>query len=242
MHTRCAAEWTYDVQVIDPGSFEGRGSEQGELVEGDVSVDRDELEAVVRELDLWSASVPEALALAVQVHETQRRAGGGPYLEEHVYPITVAVARFLAGRDRAGARDAVVVALLHDTIEDSTTVTGDLIEARFGHGIARRVNLLTKPEKRPGTSSEETEGAEERYVRGIREADFATRAIKVLDRLNNLAAVHQRDRERRRRYLDETRQYYLDLAKSVDLSLLTMMEDLLERQERRFQQEPADDD
>ncbi len=209
-------------------------------MEGVVSVSRDELETVVRELDLWSESVPDALALAHQAHATQRRAGGGPYLEEHIYPIAASVARFLAGHERSSARSGVVVALLHDTIEDSSTVTSAVIESRFGPDIARRVDLLTKPEKRPGNSAEMTEDEEERYVRGIREADFVTRAVKVLDRLNNLAAVHQRERERRRRYLDETRHHYLGLAESVDPSLLALMRELLEQQERRFEQEVVD--
>lgn len=195
---------------------------------------REELIDIVSGLDLWSDRVPGAIALAESVHAHQRRAGGGPYLEEHVFPVTANVACFLAGHERPAAKDAVIVALLHDTIEDSTTVGEEMIEAQFGEAIARRVAILTKPAKRSATSEGHSEDEESRYAASVRAADFVTRTVKVLDRLNNLAAVHEREPERRRRYLDETRMHYIELAESVDRSLAALMRDLLSTQLARF--------
>jgi (p)ppGpp synthase/HD superfamily hydrolase len=204
-----------------------------------ITVTRDELAAIIREHGLWSDEIPRAFSLAKLVHADQRRAGGGPYLEEHIYPVTASVARFLSGRDTQSAREGVLVALLHDAIEDSTTVRRATIAESVGESIARRVAILTKPEKRPGSSPDHNEEAESRYVSGVQQSDFVTRAVKVLDRLNNLAAVQQRDPERRRRYLEETRTYYLSLAESVDQSLWAQMLDLLMRQEDWIRRETS---
>lgn len=201
------------------------------------SVSRQQLTRILKTLDVWSELTSAAFALAESVHREQLRAGGGPYLDEHVYPVTANVARYLTVSDSDDAASTVIVALLHDTIEDSDSVTEQIVEERFGLLVASRVSILTKPEKRPGATIELTDQAEARYVHGILTADFEVRVVKVFDRLNNLAAVHQRDLRRQRIYLDETRGHYLNLASSVDQSLARQMEELLSEQEARFERE-----
>lgn len=201
------------------------------------SVSRQQLTRLLKTLDVWSELTTEAFALAESVHRDQLRASGGPYLDEHVYPVTANVARYLSGRTADDGASTVIVALLHDTIEDSDSVTEQIVNDRFGTLVASQVSILTKPEKRPGATAELADDAETRYVEGILAADFAVRVIKVFDRLNNLAAVHQRDLDRRRVYLDETRGHYLALANTVDRSLARQMAELLSEQEVRLEQE-----
>ncbi len=201
---------------------------------GQTTLSRDQLIANLRELNLWRDEMSVAMDLAESVHGDQRRAGGGPYLDEHIYPVTLTVARYLAGHDKGEAVGAVMVALLHDSIEDSTTVTERTVARQFGRTIAERVSTLTKPEKRPGSSAGTTEEEESRYVAGVAGAEYEVRVVKVFDRLNNLAAVHQREPDKRRKYLQETREHYLDLAASVDASLRRQMSELLAEQERLF--------
>jgi (p)ppGpp synthase/HD superfamily hydrolase len=208
------------------------GSKEATMTDA-AEVKETELVEMLHRLGVWCDRVPAALALAQSVHGEQRRDGGGRYLEEHIYPVTVEVAKYLSSRDRADAPNAVLMALLHDTIEDSSIVTEQSIAERFGDSVSIGVATLTKPAKRGGRSSEATAEDEERYVARIVDSALPVRAIKVFDRLNNLAAVHHRPPDKRRKYLAETRTYYLDLACSVDDLLARQMADLLTAQEDR---------
>jgi (p)ppGpp synthase/HD superfamily hydrolase len=201
---------------------------------GITRLEQRDLVDLLRRRGLRSERVPDALELAASVHGEQRRDGGGPYLEEHIYPVTAAVATYLSRVDPAGGASAVLSAILHDTIEDSSSVTEQLLAARFGDTVAGGVATLTKPAKRGGKSSEASAVDEARYVARVAGAALPVRVIKVFDRLNNLAAVHQRPPEKRQAYLAETRAYYLDLACSVDESLTRQMADLLTTQEACF--------
>ncbi len=200
-------------------------------------VSRHQLSELLRSRGLWSEQTDAAFDLVEQVHSRQRRVGGGPYLEEHVYPVTSTVADYLSADENERAAETVLIALLHDTVEDSETIDVDSVHQRFGQTVANGVAALTKPEKRAGNSAKDSEQAEERYVAGVSAADWNVRVIKVFDRLNNLAAVHERPPERRKTYLQETRAHYLDLAKSVDSALTDRMAALLHEQELRFEQE-----
>jgi len=186
---------------------------------------------LLRRLNLWSDRVVDALALAECVHGEQRRDGGGPYLEEHVYLVTAEVACYLSHVDPAAADDAVLAAILHDTIEDSSIVREEAIAARFGESVATAVATLSKSTKRGGRSGVATADGEERYVANIDGSALPIRVIKVFDRLNNLAALQQRPVRKRRQYLAESRAFYLELARSVDESLAHQMTQLLETQE-----------
>ncbi|HVX30991.1 MAG TPA: HD domain-containing protein [Nitrolancea sp.] len=193
---------------------------------------RQQLIDLLRDLGISTDRLPDALALAEHVHGAQRRAGGGPYLEEHVYPITADVARYLAGADPVDAHDAALIAILHDTIEDSTDVTAADLADRFGPVVASGVETLSKPSKRAGQTMSDDGPQEARYVAGVAAAPRDVRVVKVFDRLNNLSAVHERPLEKRQQYLAETRAYYLDLARGVDSGLAQRMTDLLEAQDQ----------
>ena len=68
--------------------------------------------------------ITEAYALAAKAHEEQKRSTGDPYI---VHP--VAVARILASL-RMDA-DAIMAALLHDTLED-TGIDKEQLAKQFG--------------------------------------------------------------------------------------------------------------
>ncbi len=207
---------------------------------GSPALSRQELIDILQDHGFLTDLTLAAFALAEDVHGDQRRSGGGPYLEEHVYPVTANVVRYLAGQRPEDAGLTVIVSLLHDAIEDSNTLIAQHIETEFGAVIALRVAVLTKPDKRRGVSPQSSEDEEALYVSGIANADEAVRVVKVFDRLNNLAAVHQREPSRRRAYLVETRSHYVSLARSVDEALAGQMIDLLNEQESRLEQSLAD--
>jgi guanosine-3',5'-bis(diphosphate) 3'-pyrophosphohydrolase len=206
---------------------------------GITRLEQRDLVDLLHSLGVCSDRVPDALVLAESVHGEQRRDGGGPYLEEHIYPVTAEVAHYLSCADPAAAADAVLTAILHDTIEDSSTVTEQAIGERFGDTVASAVATLSKPTKRGGKSSDASAAVEERYVARIAGSALPVRAIKVFDRINNLAALQQRPPAKQRPYLAETHAYYLDLARSVDESLVRQMADLLTKQEACFKDRAA---
>ena len=200
---------------------------------------RPDLVDLLSRLGLCSDMVPDALGVAEHVHGAQRRDGGGPYLEEHVYPVTATVATYLSRVDPAEGADTVLITILHDTIEDSLTVTERSLTTLFGGSIASGVVTLSKPSKHGGKSNGAAEEEEERYVDQIAHSAFPLRVVKVFDRLNNLAAVHHRPLEKRQVYLAETGAYYLDLARGVDESLAVQMTELLRAQHKRLDQQSA---
>lgn len=84
-------------------------------------------------------------------------------------------------RDVFGCSDpvAITVALLHDTIED-TTVDFDDIEAEFGTLVAECVAALTK------NKSMREDAREEEYDQRLSRADWRARLVKLADTYDNL--------------------------------------------------------
>lgn len=94
---------------------------------------------------------------------------------------------------------AVQVALLHDTIEDTSTTFADLSE-RFGEDIAVAVLALSKDEKLP--KEEQIPDSLER-IKGLRKEVYA---VKLADRITNLQPPPPEwDRVTLIRYRDDSR-------------------------------------
>src|SRR5438046_862320 len=86
----------------------------------------------------------EAIAFAARAHQGQlRKDGQTPYVS-HVFRVTL-ILRHVFGIDDT---NALVTAVLHDTIEDTTTDFDD-IETQFGHDVASWVGLLSKDKRLP---------------------------------------------------------------------------------------------
>mgnify|MGYP006267072757 CR=1 FL=1 len=85
------------------------------------------------------ARLLDAIAFAAEKHRDQRRKGAdrSPYIN---HPI--AAARVLALEGGVDDLATLMAAVLHDTIEDTTT-TGEEIEARFGKVVADVVGEVT---------------------------------------------------------------------------------------------------
>lgn len=84
-----------------------------------------------------SDQVTLAVMLAARAHEGQTDKLGHPYV---LHPLAVAAEAVLHDDETA-----VIVAALHDTVED-TWVTLDLIGQRFGRVVAEAVDALTRRE------------------------------------------------------------------------------------------------
>lgn len=142
---------------------------------------------------LWQ----DAAAFAARAHRHQvRRDDHTPYVS-HVFRVGMIVRHVFGCEDES----AISAALLHDTIEDTTTDYEDL-EKRFGRDVADMVSFLTKNMALP------EEEREEEYDARLAMADWRVRLVKLADVYDNYCDLEtlppeRRTRERVRRALDK---------------------------------------
>jgi guanosine-3',5'-bis(diphosphate) 3'-pyrophosphohydrolase len=138
----------------------------------------------------------EAIAFAARAHRHHlRKDGQTPYVS-HVFRVCLIMQHVFGVEDA----DALTAAVLHDTIEDTTTDFDDLHE-RFGRRVAEWVALLSKDKRQ---IDEERERA---YMDGLRRSCWQVRVCKLADIFDNLTdMVHTRP-EQRRRTLERARRY-----------------------------------
>lgn len=137
-----------------------------------------------------------ALAYATRMHAGQTRKGGAPYI---THPIAVAEIIRAWGLGET----YVLTALFHDLLED-TAATEAEITALGGDAVLAAVQLLTK---RPGYVMAE-------YMAAIR-ANPVAKAVKAADRLHNLRCAPEADEAFRRRYVAESRAWYMDMSPEI---------------------------
>ena len=140
-----------------------------------------------------------ALELAQKAHNGQfRKYSGLPYINHSLAVASIATATFRGECDdyayslNSGILDDAdaifVVALLHDTLEDSAYVTFEKLDSEFGLEIARYVQLLTKVEN-------------ENYLDAILRAKSTdiSKRVKIADLTHNISDLPpgtQRDKYR----------------------------------------------
>jgi len=115
-----------------------------------------------------------AVSFAAQQHDGQfRKDGKTPYV---AHPMRVAlVVRHVFGSDD---ETALIAALLHDLIEDTTTDYDDLIE-QFGKDVADAVAALTKDARLPESERETA------YDCQLVRASWQARLVKLADVYDN---------------------------------------------------------
>lgn len=122
----------------------------------------------------FSQAWQRAVSFAALAHQGQtRKDGRTPYIA-HPLRVTLIVRHLFAIDDET----ALVAAILHDTIEDTTTDYDDLLE-RFGREAADAVAALTKDAR---LSEADREAA---YDRGLSAASWQARAVKLADVYDN---------------------------------------------------------
>jgi (p)ppGpp synthase/HD superfamily hydrolase len=117
----------------------------------------------------------EAISFAARKHQGQtRKDGRTPYFAHPVRVLMILITEF-------GVTDPEVLAaaVLHDTIEDTTTDYDDIAE-RFGPRVAGFVALLTKDARMP------EEERERRFLADLAAAPIEVRLCKLADTYDNL--------------------------------------------------------
>src|SRR5262245_6255979 len=138
----------------------------------------------------------EAAAFAARAHRGQfRKDGETPYVS-HVFRVCLIV------RDLFGIVDhrVLTAALLHDTVEDTTTDFDD-IEERFGKDIARWVALLSKDKRLQEAERERA------YLEQLAGAEWEVKVMKLADMFDNLMDLRQLPADRHERSLRRIGEY-----------------------------------
>ena len=150
------------------------------------------------------AMIKKAYELSRDVHSTQKRLSGQPYI---IHPLSVAKILADLGMDCG----AIVASLLHDTIED-TTLTYEDIEKGFGAEIAALVDGVTKIGKVPLSTQEEQQAENIRKMLLAMSQDIRVIIIKLADRLHNMRTLMFKSPQKRRDISCETIEIYAPIA------------------------------
>jgi len=152
-----------------------------------------------------------AYKTAYDAHSGQTRDQGTPYFEH-----PVAVANILLDELNISDPELICSALLHDVLEDSD-LTYEQVKTQFGARIADIVQSVTKNK----------DESQEQYLNKIKQAGEPSILLKLADRLDNLRSLPLSPKESKQsKYRQNTRAYYLPLAKRFNSYFYSQMEKL----------------
>jgi GTP diphosphokinase / guanosine-3',5'-bis(diphosphate) 3'-diphosphatase len=156
------------------------------------------------------AQVQAAYELAKTAHNGQFRKSGEPYI---THP--VAVAKILA--DWHLDPQALMAALLHDTVEDTGTTQHQISKA-FGKRVGDLVDGVSKLDKIQFESIQHAQAENFRKMLLAMARDIRVILIKLADRLHNMRTLDAVDRDKQKRVARETMEIYGPIANRLGLN------------------------
>ena len=155
-------------------------------------------------------SVHKAYKCADEAHLGQLRNSGEPYI---THPIAVAAQ---CAEWKLDAQ-ALMAALLHDSLEDCSITKAELLE-RFGPTVAELVDGLTKLDRLQFNTREETQAESFRKMLLAMARDVRVILIKLADRAHNMRTLSDVPREKWARISRETLDIYAPIAHRLGLN------------------------
>lgn len=139
--------------------------------------------------------------------ENIKRDGGSPYFG-HPEAVAIIVLEYL----RISDANVIAAAILHDNVEDLTHLdwTHDRIRRSYNHTVANIVWWITKPKVSEYSGDKVRRDAD--YHTGLLSAPYVPIVVKLADRLHNVLTLSHCELEKRKRKIQETRDFYLLLA------------------------------
>lgn len=147
--------------------------------------------------------IEKAYDAAKDAFRDQKRDDGRRYFE-HLRAVAIILIDYLRVRDHI----LIIVALLHDIVEDKPSWPIERVRLEFGDEVALLLDYCSKP------SGKEYSGEERLKVYHARFA-YAPRSfflIKLSDRLHNMLTIWECSPEKIERKIEETRRHYLPYA------------------------------
>jgi len=168
--------------------------------------------------------IESAINMTEEIHSGIKREDDvSPFLETHIWPITIDVIRHYLSVYKPLTTLQIVSSILHDVMEDdekildyyaSKTYGFDAyFQHRFGEYVYKvTTTLKVKPLNNYAGSTDE-ERQEERfrdYCNALAKADYDVKVIKLADRLNNMRFITKVPyHEKVQRYIKEAENFYL---------------------------------
>lgn len=166
-------------------------------------------------------NIYNAFKFAEQKHAGVVRKSGEPYIQ---HPIEVA---YICAQLQSGP-ETIAAALLHDVVEDTDTSI-DEIKERFGEGVAKIVDALTKIQrmKLSHMTAEDFEAEDHRKIFLGMAKDVRVIIVKLADRLHNLRTLDSLSPERQMAISKETLEVFTPIAHRLGIySVQSELEDL----------------
>ncbi|XP_008784775.2 putative GTP diphosphokinase RSH1, chloroplastic [Phoenix dactylifera] len=161
--------------------------------------------------------VNDALKLAFEAHNGQKRRSGEPFI---VHP--VAVARILGELELDW--ESVAAGLLHDTVEDTNIVTFERIEREFGATVRHIVEGETKVSKlgklqckNANSSAQDVKADDLRQMFLAMTEEVRVIIVKLADRLHNMRTLSHMPQHKQCSIALETLQVFAPLAKLLGM-------------------------
>lgn len=163
--------------------------------------------------------IKKAYTFASEAHLGDVRKSGEPYIQ---HPVSVAMIL----TDIYADYQTICAALLHDTVEDTST-TIEEIEEKFGKEIALLVDGVTKINQiNFSTESEATIAYQRKIFVGLSE-DVRVIILKLADRLHNMRTLWALSEERQRKNAKETLEILTPIAHRLGIhKIKSELEDL----------------
>ena len=190
---------------------------------------------ILHERALASPLIDSAIEQAEQSHASQLRDNGNSYLTEHIYPVASEV--ITSYGELSAPASVIAAAILHDSIEDDPTFTYERCKDQFGTTIADIVQALTKndEENAPSNNQQEKARLNHAYMRRLANGPPEAMRIKLADRFCNLATISTiktTNPGKYNRYISETKDLFLPLAKVHSAYFYAQLKDLLDDLEK----------
>jgi len=141
-------------------------------------------------------SLLEAVSFAARAHRDQKRKDDQTPYAAHPFRVCLVVRQVFGFDDRA----MLTTALLHDTVEDTTT-DFDALAEKFSPEVARWVGLLSKDKRLPEADRERA------YVEQLGGAPWQVQVCKLADVYDNLLDSGTLPAERREQSLKRAESY-----------------------------------
>lgn len=150
-----------------------------------------------------------AFELAEQAHHGQLRKSGEPYIAHPLKVATILAEWHLDVQ-------ALTAALLHDTVEDTTTTTAQIAQA-FGKPVSELVEGLSKLHRLEYQTEQEAQAENFSKMLLAMARDVRVILIKLADRLHNMHTLYAMEESKQRRIARETLEIYAPIANRLGL-------------------------
>ncbi|MEL7184900.1 MAG: bifunctional (p)ppGpp synthetase/guanosine-3',5'-bis(diphosphate) 3'-pyrophosphohydrolase [Pseudomonadota bacterium] len=163
--------------------------------------------------------ITAAYEFGAKAHKGQKRKTGEPYI---THP--VAVAQELAEMHLDS--EAIIAAILHDTVEDTDASLDDIVE-QFGEEVAVLVDGVSKLDQIQFRSRAEAQAESFRKMMLAMIEDIRVILVKLSDRLHNMQTLGAMPADKKKRIARETLDIYAPIANRLGINRLKVqLEDL----------------